>query len=372
MAIRLGRVIGIPIEIDYSWLLIFGLFTYSISAGHFARYYPDLPVIYQFGLGILTTLLFFASLVAHELSHSYVARKAGIPIAGITLFIFGGVARMKQEPATPLDEFKMAIAGPLFSIAAAVTFWIISATIAPGMIGEVFRYVAAANAVVAVFNLIPGFPLDGGRVFRSAVWAVTNDLRLATRAASLGGQVFGWTMMALGFSSLLFSGSLSGIWFIFIGWFLNNAAQSSYRQLLMRRALEGIEVSDVMTPISDAVDPHSSIDNLVHDRFLRTHADTYPVGEGSSVQGIVRIEDVRRVPHDKWDTTPVEQIVEPITQECTISANEDAWTAAGKLMDGCPTKVVVYEDGSIVGTVGQENLSKLLRTRSQLELDEAA
>ncbi|MDO8586917.1 MAG: site-2 protease family protein [Armatimonadota bacterium] len=372
MAIRLGRVFGIPIDIDYSWLLIFGLFTYSVSAGHFGRIYPELSTVYQFGLGLLTTLLFFATLVAHELAHSYVARKSGITISGITLFIFGGVARMKSEPDTPLDEFKMAIAGPAFSIAAALAAWMIAAALPVGALGGVFRYVAAANAIVAVFNLIPGFPLDGGRVLRSAVWAATDDLRLATRAASTAGQAFGWGLIALGFVGLLFTGSLSGIWFMFIGWFLNNAAQSSYRQLLIRRALEDVEVSDVMTPLTEPVDPGVSVDELVRERFLRTHADAYPVGDQTGIRGIVRLEDVRRVPRDQWLTTRVEQIVEPITEQCTIGAGEPAWEAVNKMTDGCPSRVVVFEDGSVVGTVGEENLARLLRTRSQLEMDEAA
>jgi Zn-dependent protease len=371
MALRLGRVMGIPIEIDYSWLFIFAIFTYSISVGDFGRYYPELPVLSRVAFSALTTLLFFGCLVAHELSHCYFARKAGIPIAGITLFIFGGVSRMKDEPSTPLDEFKMAIAGPAFSIFAAFASWGISAILPAGAFASVFLYVAAANAVVAVFNLIPGFPLDGGRVLRAAIWGATKDLRMATSVASISGRCVGWGLISLGFFALVFMGALNGIWFMFVGWFLNNAAQSSYRQLLIRRALEGVDVSDVMTPITEMVDPHISVDDLVRERFLRTHADSYPVAGATGVSGIVRIEDVRRVPRDQWTTTAVEQILQPITEECTIGSGEDAWEAINKLSDGCPSRVVVYQDGSVVGTIGQENLSRLLRMRSLLETDHA-
>lgn len=372
MSIRIGRVFGIPIEMDLSWLFIFGLFTYAVSTGHFARYYPGLTVAEQFGLGVLTTLLFFASLVAHELSHSFVARKAGIPIVGITLFIFGGVARMKSEPEKPADEIKMALAGPAFSFAAAIFAYLISAALPLGVIGGVFRYVAAANAIVAVFNLIPGFPLDGGRALRAIIWAATKDLKLATKAAATAGQAFGLGMMGLGLAEIVFLGSFAGIWFMAIGWFLNSAAQSSYKQLLIRRALEGVEVADVMTPVTAPVDPNSSVDDLVREQFLRTHADAYPVGGPSGVSGIVRLEDVRRLPRDLWSTTTVGQIVQPITEACAISAEETAWAAVNKLTDGCPSKVVVFNDGTVVGTVGQENLARLLRTRSLLDLDEAA
>ncbi|MDO8683996.1 MAG: site-2 protease family protein [Armatimonadota bacterium] len=372
MGIRIGRVFGIPIEIDYSWLLIFALFAYTVSAGHFGIYYPQLPRVYHFGLGILTTLLFFASLVAHELAHSYFARRSGIPIAGITLFIFGGVARMKAEPEKPSDELVMALAGPVFSFAAAITAWIIS-MLSPWMIvSAVFAYVAAANAIVATFNLIPGFPLDGGRVFRAIIWSLTRDLKLATRAASISGQMFGWGLIALGFFALVLGGSLSGVWFMFIGWFLNNAAQSSYHQLLMRRALEGVGVTEVMTPITEMVDARTSVGDLVRERFLRTHADSYPVVSDTGATGIVRIEDVRNIPHDKWSTTAVGEITKPITKECSISSDADAWAAASMLSDTCPSKVVVYDDGSVVGTIGQENLARLLRTRAQLDIDEAA
>lgn len=372
MGIRIGRVFGIPIEIDVSWLFVFGLFTYSVSQGHFARYYPDLPQTSVFALGIVTTLLFFASLVAHELSHSYFARKSGIPIAGITLFIFGGVARMKGEPAKPKDELVMALAGPIFSLAVAVATLFISAIIQFETISSVFRYIAYANFAVAVFNMIPGFPLDGGRVLRAIIWSISGNLRMATQVATISGQVFAWALIGLGLSSVLLTGSFGGIWFILIGWFLNNAAQTSYKQLLIRRALEGVEVSDVMSPMDRLVAPDISVDDLVHQHFLRTHADSYPVSGPGGVQAIVRLEDVRALPRDKWLTTSVLEIAHPITSECTIGSEENAWEAANKLTDGCPTKVVVYNDGRVVGMVGQEDLARLLRTRSQLEMDEAA
>ena len=368
MSFRLGRLLGIPVDVDLSWIVIFALFAYSIGVGYFSKFFPGLATGANLFLGMIAAALFFATLLAHELAHSYVARKSGIPIAGITLFIFGGVARMKAEPGTPADEFRMAIAGPVTSFAAAAAFGILGGFAGRGtVIGAVLLYVALANLLVAGFNLLPGFPLDGGRVLRALLWHVTGNLRRATRISSWTGQALGWMMIIGGVTEFVFGNTLGGVWLVLLGWFLNTAAQTAYQQLLMRRALEGLTVVDVMTPGVEAVSPDTTVEDLVQNHFLRTHADAYPVLRGDSFLGIVRLEEVRGVPRADWPRVQVARIARPVEDSFVARVDEPAWDVLGRMAEMAHGTVFVLDGNRLAGSVRQEYLATLLKLRMGAE-----
>lgn len=367
MTFRIGRLLGIPIDVDLSWVLVFVLLAYSISTGYFARMFPGRMPAANLALGVAATALFFATLLAHELAHCYFARRSGIPIAGITLFIFGGVSRMKSEPASPSDEFRMAIAGPLTSFALALCFALLALLSTSGSAAAVLTYVAFANVLVGAFNLLPGFPLDGGRVLRSFVWHATNDLRKATRVSSFTGQALGWTMIIIGVANFLRGNTLGGVWLVFIGWFLNNAAQASYQQVLVRRAFEGLLVSDVMTPGFEAVAPETTLEDLVDEYFLRTHADTYPVVRDDALLGVVRLDELREVPRADWPRLQVSRIARPVDEAFLIGAHEPAWNALARMGEQGHSTLFVMDRNRLVGSVRQEYLARLLKLRMVAE-----
>lgn len=369
MSIRLGRLFGIPLDMDISWLIILGLFTYTIAAGYFRTFYPNIDPATGWALALVTALLFFATLIGHELAHCYFARKSGIEIAGITLFIFGGVAKLTAEPARPTEELKMAAAGPAFSILAAFAALGI-AWLAPagGAFRAVFGYIALANFFVSAFNLLPGFPMDGGRILRALIWLWTRNLTKATRAASAVGQGLAWTMIGFGLFSIVLWGTLSGLWFVLIGWFLNNAAQNSYQQLLIRKSLEGLGVGEMLTPGVEVVDPAISIDELVSEHFLKSRREAYPVRNGAGTSRIVTPADVRAIPRDAWDRTTVGDIARPIPDELSLNANEDAWQAVQKLHEnGAKNHLLVIDGGQVLGLLTREDIQRQIRSRMQLQ-----
>ncbi len=244
--IKLGRVLGFDISIDWSWLLIFFLVVFTLASGYYPLNHPEFSVTLDWELAVISALLLFAAVLIHELSHSLVSRQYGTPVRGITLFLFGGVSQISDEPHSAREEFWMAIAGPLTSIGLGIIFYFLSGAGTlfgwPQPVLAVVGYLAMINIMLGVFNLIPGFPLDGGRVLRSIIWGITDNLDNATRWASYMGQGFGYLLMAFGFALVLAGQLVGGLWMIFIGWFLTGAARSSYQQLMIREALSGVRV----------------------------------------------------------------------------------------------------------------------------------
>lgn len=324
---RLGSVLGFEIRIDYSWFVIFFLVLWSFSAGVFPAQYPELSSATYIAMGTIGTLLFFASLLAHELSHSVVARMKGIPVEGITLFIFGGMARTSMESETPEDELAIAGVGPLASLVIAALFgglWWVGERLgwSPAVTG-VSMYLGYLNVILAVFNLLPGFPLDGGRLFRGVVWKITGDLTKATRWASNGGKLLGYLLMGLGILQTFAGAVLGGLWMLFIGWFLRGAAEASYTQHILQRLLEGIRADTVMTPDPETVAPDISLRRLVEEGFLRRRYQSFPVVRDGHLLGLITLKQVKDIPRADWDErtagdtmTPVEDgiVVEPATR----------------------------------------------------------
>jgi len=365
---HLGKVLGFRIDVDWSWLLVFVLVVYSLAEGFFLRFHFD--IVTTWVVAFVSAILLFASVLAHELTHSIVARQNGIDIKGITLFIFGGVSQTKSEPQTPWVEFKMAIAGPAMSFGIAVFFWGLSRvglTYAwPQPAVAIFGYVGFINVLLGAFNLVPGFPLDGGRVLRSAIWWATNDLRRSTQLASSVGQGFGYLLMAIGFFRLVQADVIGGLWMIFIGWFLSGAARQSYEQLVLREALSGVPVRSVMTADVPSVPAQMSVQDFVHDYLLRQDFQAYPVVSDDHLVGIVDVEQVRGLPREVWPVVPVERIARPVEEERTVSPSDDAWQALMQLAELDARRLIVTENGHVEGMVTRENLFHLVRIKAEL------
>lgn len=348
---RIGRVLGIEISIDWSWLFIFFLVVYSLAAGYFPRFYPELGVGTSWLMGIAAALLLFASVLFHELAHSIVARSHGNEVKGIMLFLLGGVAQTSDEPKTAREEFWMAVAGPVSSFALALLFYILGgvgrAAGWPVSVVAILGYLGFINLALGVFNLLPGYPLDGGRVLRSIIWDVSNDLNKATRYASFAGQAFGYALMGIGFVSILHGALMDGLWLIFIGWFLSGTARASYQQLQIRQALSGVRVEQVMTTDVPVIPASMSVREFVDEKLLRHDYACYPVVEGDQLIGMIGAEEVRTVPSDLWSVTPVGKIAHRADDALTISKDDDAWEALTRLYSHNVPRLIVVDDNGI-------------------------
>ncbi len=368
---RLGSIFGLEIRVDLSWFLIFFLILWSLTESLFPRVYPELSEITYLFMGVLGTLLFFVSLIAHELAHSLVAKVKGIPVEGITLFVFGGIARTRMDAETPGDEFQIAGVGPLVSLILAGLFTLIawlgrsaSWTIA---VTGVARYLASINLLLAIFNLLPGFPLDGGRLFRAVVWKITGDLKKATRIASWGGQFFAYIIIALGFVQLFNGNFLGGLWLILIGWFLANAAEMSYQQHLIRTGLQGVPASEVMMPAPETVTSDLSLQTLVDDYFLHRRYQAFPVTQKGDLVGIISLNQVKETPREKWQQQTVAETMTPINDTVTVRLETPITQVLEKMEDSGIKRVLVTRDDQLEGIITGGDISSWLRRIRELK-----
>lgn len=320
-------------------------------------------------MGVTAMLLFFVSLVAHELGHSLVAQRKGIQVASITLFIFGGVAQIRREPDSPGDEFQIAIAGPLVSVLLGGLF--IGAGLLAGGTGArlpeaVLIFVGEINLVLAVFNMFPGFPLDGGRVLRAAIWRATGDVVKATKAASFGGQAVAWVLIGLGVYVMVAEGELfRGIWLILIGLFLFNAASSGYQQLLLRRSLRGLTVADLMTSEPVSIPGNVRIDESIDEYFLKHRHTAFPVvGFGGNVEGIVTLHQVKEVPRERWPEFTMRQVMTPLSPETSARPDEPLALIFDRLQKNPLGRLVVHENGDLRGMLSASDLARHFRIRA--------
>lgn len=370
----LFTMFGIPIQLDFSWLFVFVLVSWSLAVGFF----PSLCVDYHLSqttlwvMGIVGALGLFTSIIFHELSHSLVAKRYGLPINSITLFVFGGVAEMSDEPSRPGVEFRMAVAGPLFSFA--LSLLLFSAQFVgknrdwPIEIVSVLYYLAWINSAVAIFNLIPAFPLDGGRVLRSILWQRKKNLVSATRTASKVGSVFGIILMGLGVFSILGGNFVGGIWYFLIGMFLREAAQMSYNQVLIRKTLEGERVKRFMNPNPISVSPYLNLDTWVSDYLMKYHFRVFPVVENERLLGLISIQQLRGIPKSEWELHTVKEYMQELSPFNTVNPEMDA-KHAFKLMNAQGEgRLMVVEQGRLIGLI---TLSDILQYLSFImEFDE--
>jgi Zn-dependent protease len=370
--IRLGSVLGFEIRIDLSWFVIFFLVFWSLSVAVFPAEYPELSRGTHLVMGMAGTLLFFASLLTHELSHAIVSRAKGIPVAGITLFIFGGMAWATREPDAPQDELLVAGIGPVTSLALAGLFHLValagdSAGWGPAVVG-VAGYVAFINLALAIFNLVPGFPLDGGRVFRALVWKFTGDKARATRWAVGGGRAFGAILMVLGGVEALSGAPLGGLWLVFIGWFLRNLAGTSLQQQLLHDLLAGFVAADLMSPQPEVVSGRLPVDELVRSHFMRLRFGSYPVVDDGELVGMVTLEDVKAVSPDAWASSRVAHVMTPL-HECAVVAPSTTVEAALQDMNRPKARgrALVVDRGQLVGIISATDVTRWIQRLRAVE-----
>ncbi len=389
---RIGSLFGIEINIDWSWLFIFFLVTFNLSVA-FGQFQPDWGTALRWGMAILAALLFFASVLAHEMAHSLVAQARGIPVNSITLFLFGGVSNIQRNPDSPKTEFLMAVVGPLMSlIIGGVLLLVTGFTVAGGLTqgmespADVFSqfdplttilfWLGSINVILGLFNLIPGFPLDGGRILRSALWVATDNLRKATRWASWVGHAIGWTMIVTGVAMLFGvevpffgSGVADGLWLAFIGWYLNNAAGQSYQRIVIEDILDDVPVAEMMRSDPPTVRNDTSVSSLVHDYVMGTDDQAFPVMNGDNcLVGLVTLEDVRALSRSDWENRRVEEIMTPLDDLVVTNPNEKADEAFNKLMQRDVRQLPVTDECGLVGMLRRSDIVRWLRLQSDVDL----
>ena len=366
-AFNLGKLLGIPFRLHYSWFIVFVLITVSLSWYYFPVYYPDLPWLAYWIIGVISSLLFFASVLAHELAHSLVARINGIPVKSITLFIFGGIAQITREATKASSELKMAAAGPACSLMLGGLFgllWLLSRGIS-GPVVAMASWLAQVNVVLAVFNLIPGFPLDGGRVFRSILWRVTGNYRLSTRIATQVGQGIGYLFIAGGVL-MMFRAWFSGLWLVFIGWFLAKTASASYQQSQWREALRGVNASRIMIPDCPEIPSNITIDRLVQEQVFTRGCYFFLVNDGDGVKGVLTLNNIKAVAQQNWGVTVVGEIMAPIDRVKVAHPDQDGLSVLEEMDENDLSQMPVVSEGRVIGLITRDNLIRFSRTRSEL------
>lgn len=369
--ITLFKLFDFKIRIDASWIIIAVLITWSLAKGVFPHYYKDLPEATYWWMGGAGALGLFASIILHELCHSLVARRFGLPIRGITLFIFGGVSEMEEEPPSAKAEFFMAIAGPISSIligfALYGTFLAIQKAGWPVSVAGVINYTAQINWILAGFNLVPAFPLDGGRVFRSILWLWKGNLRWATRIAAQIGSGFGFFLSVVGILFIIRGTFVSGIWMLLIGMFLHNASQVSYKRLVILRILGGETVRRFMKTDPVAVPVSTSITDLVENYVYKYHFKMFPVIKNDKLVGCVSTREVKTVPREKWSQRTVEELARPCSSTNTISLNTEAVKALSIMSQTGNSRIMVAEGHRLVGIITLKDLLQFLSLKMNLE-----
>jgi Zn-dependent protease/predicted transcriptional regulator len=370
--IKLFKIFGFEVGIDWSWIILAILIAWSLSVGLFPIRYQGLPTHTYWLMGLVGTLGLFFSIVFHEMSHSLIARKYGMRIKGITLFIFGGVAEMGDEPSNPKAEFMMAIVGPISSIFIGLVFYGVyilgRQNARPAPVNGVVQYLAFINGLLAVFNLVPAFPLDGGRVLRSILWGWKKNLRWATHISSKIGSGFGILLIVLGAFQFLRGNVIGGMWWFLIGMFLRGAAKTSYQQLLLRKALEGELVRRFMKTDLVTVTPSTSIAQLVEDYIYKYHHKMFPVVEDSDrLLGCVTTKQVKEIPREEWGQRKVGEIAAQCSSENTIGPQVDAMKALSIMSKSGLSRLMVTEGNRLVGVIALKDMLKFLSLKVELE-----
>jgi len=369
-SLQLWSIRGIPIRIHFTWLIIFGLLSWTLASGYFPQHYPDLPVAAYWLKAIIAALFLFGSILVHELMHAITAQKLQVPIAGITLFALGGVAEMKGEPPSPGAEFTIAIVGPLASFVLAGVFWLLWQALeregAGGTFAAVALYLVTLNLVVAIFNLLPAFPLDGGRVLRSILWGITHNIKQATYWATRVGRGFAYLLILFGGLALFAGAGFQGVWMVVIGLFLLQGAQAGYTHVLVQEALASVAVRDIMVREVVTVPPSSSVTEVVNRYFLVHGYGGFPVVENGRVLGVVSLTELKQVPAEDRDRVAVREVMMPLEARLTLAPDEDVALALQRMTQEGLARLVVMERGRMVGLLTKTGLSRFLQTKLEL------
>lgn len=366
---KLFSIGGIDIYANWSWLIAVVIITWGAGDYYHAQFHGWSETAY-YVVGFISALLLFATVLIHELAHSFTARANNLPVHTITLFIFGGVSNLTQEPPTPRIELLVAIAGPITSLVLAGIFFLLHAASGglPTEVSAVLGYLAIVNLLLGVFNLIPGFPLDGGRVLRAILWMAMGNMRRATHIASVIGEGIGFLFIALGLLEAFVLGDIvDGIWLAFIGWFLHNAASASYQQAVVDRLLVGIDVRDVMDPPPPSTGPGADLEDLVYGHMLRQNQRAVPVnGPDGQLLGLVTLSDINQVPRENWTRSTVGQVMTPVDRLRTVTPDEHLRQAMQLLAENSYNQIPVVQGGRLVGVLNRAHVLQYLHTRQQL------
>jgi Zn-dependent protease/CBS domain-containing protein len=365
--IPLGRVLGIPIGLDYSWFLIFALLTWTLAVGYYPAEFRSWPVAQYWVVGALTAVMMFASVLLHELGHSVVAIRYKIPVRSITLFIFGGVAQIGAEPPSASAEFWIALAGPAVSFGLAVFFGLLqplSGAFAPLL--ALVTYLAYINGTLALFNLIPGFPLDGGRVFRAIVWGVTHNLRRATLIAANVGRVVAFLFIIVGVWQILSGDFGNGLWIAFIGWFLENAASAQVHEQATHDLLAGSKVAEVMSRSYSDIPADATLQYLVDEHILGAGRRSFMVTRDGEPVGLLTVHNVKEVPQAEWPVTSAAQVMIPMSQVKRVPPDAEVWTALEEMDRDGVNQLPVMVEGCCYGMLSREDVISYMRTRREL------
>ncbi len=367
---ELFRLSGVTVAIDYSWLVIFALVLWVLSAGYFPQQYPGFPMSSYWIVGLIATLLFFASVLIHELSHAWVANRMGESVTRITLFIFGGMAHLAGEPETPAIELKVAGVGPLTSLVLAALFWGVQQAIpaAPGLIlwRAIFRYLAFINLALALFNLLPGFPLDGGRLLRAIIWRRTGSLTKATSQAANWGQGIAFGVIGLGALEIFGGDLIGGLWLIFIGFFLRSAALASYQHLFVDQMLGNLRLADTMVTNPVTLPPDMPVTEAVEKYFLHLGFGGFPVTDDGQVLGLLSLSQVSGCPAQERSTRRVRDIMRPLDGKIVIPASATVAQALHQMAEADAGRLLVMDGSRLAGIITRSGIARLVQLRIAL------
>jgi Zn-dependent protease/predicted transcriptional regulator len=372
-SLRLGKIAGIDIYINVSWLIILVFLTWSLATGWFPLYSPGFSTTTYRLIGLISAILLFVSVLLHELAHSFVARARGLSVKNITLFIFGGVSNIEQEPTSAGVEFQMAVVGPVVSILIGIVAFLLELPFrgSRSPIGAILAYLAVTNILLGIFNLIPGFPLDGGRVLRSIIWRITGNLRTATRVASIIGQVIAYLFILAGIWLFFTSNILDGIWFGFIGWYLLSAAQSANSQVMLQSMFRGVTVRDVMNTNPFTVPANISLQRLVEEYFLPHGQRSALVMQSDQLAGLITLSDIRHVAREEWPQTPVGHAMIPQERLHIVSPDQNLNDVLPLMAGRDVNQLPVVENGRLIGILSRDSIVRFLEIRRGLGLDNA-
>ena len=365
--VEVARIWGIGISVHASWLIVFALVTWSLAAGYFPTEFPGGARPAYWLAAALTALIFFVSILVHELGHSWVALRHGIPIRGITLFVFGGLAQIGREPATPAAEFRIALAGPLTSLGLAGLFaaaWFVTREIT--LVAGAAFWLARINLMVALFNLVPGFPLDGGRLLRAVAWHWTGSFDRATHMATVAGRVISTLLMGIGVFTALGGDVLGGVWLLLIGWFLEHAAGATEAEAGLRALLRGVTVAQAMTHECARVARDRTLGQLVREEVLGAGRRCFLVTDDGRLAGLVTLHQIKQVPADRRDGVKAEEVMTPAAQLAVVRPEDTMLAALQRMDDGDVAQLPVIADGNLLGMIGREEILHYVRTRAEL------
>lgn len=372
--IPLFSLFGFKVGIDATWFILAMLIAWSLAKEWFPHYYADLSNATYWWMGVAGAVGLFISIVFHEFCHSLVARQFDLPMRGITLFIFGGVAEMTKEPESAKSEFFMAIVGPISSVVLGGIFFLLftggKAASWPGPVNGVLVWLGWINIILAGFNMIPAFPLDGGRVLRSVLWYARGDLRWATRISSAFGSGFGLVLMILGIVSFIGGNFIGGLWYFLIGMFIRGASQMSYRQMLVKNALAGEPVSRFMADEVITAPPSITVADLIEDYFYKYHYKMFPISEGETLKGCITTKEIKELPKEQWATRKVSEIVRPCSEQNTISPKADATDALSLMNSTGNSRLMVVEGTKLLGVISLKDMLKFMALKLDLEAGE--